>query len=239
MPQVLTTNAIITCPHGGVGTTTPSDPKWSVNGGFVLLENDIGVLSCVFIVPCVGYTLRSMGLNASKIGQRKVVLVTDFNQSVTGLPLTMLETHQVIDNSTPAPIPAGQSAPPLSAALADAIKPVVTVAPPAMIFTALPSPTPPANTATFSLSSDYPLLWKLILISEPAGPSRDLTNGPYPPGLQVLPEGGDWSTPSLTVTINIDATFMASLGIGVHHFYLTGVNQRGLSQVVETVLTVS
>ena len=44
MPQVLTTNALILCPHMGLGTSIPSDPKWSVNGGFVLLENDVGTL---------------------------------------------------------------------------------------------------------------------------------------------------------------------------------------------------
>ena len=64
-----------------------------------------------------------MGLNASQIDGQKVILVTDFNQSFTGLPLTMAETHTTIDNSTPAPIPAGQPAPPLSPALADVVKP--------------------------------------------------------------------------------------------------------------------
>src|SRR5215204_4671542 len=134
MPQVLTTNAIITCPHGGLGTTTPTDPKWTVNGGFVVLENDPGVLACPFIYPCVGYQLKSMGLNATQIDGRKVILATDFNQSITGLPLLMVETHQTFDDSTPGPIPAGGTAPPLSPALADAITPVVTVAPPVLAF---------------------------------------------------------------------------------------------------------
>ena len=46
MPQVLTTNAVIVCPHGGLGTSLPTDPKWSVNGGIVLLEGDTGTLAC-------------------------------------------------------------------------------------------------------------------------------------------------------------------------------------------------
>ena len=63
--------------------------------------------------PCTGYQLRSMGLNATQIKGERVILATDFNQTCTGLPLTMIETHQIIDNSTPAPIPDGQPAPPL------------------------------------------------------------------------------------------------------------------------------
>jgi hypothetical protein len=239
MPQVLTTNAIITCPHGGLGTTTPTDPKWTVNGGFVLLENDPGVLACPFLIyPCVGYTLRSMGLNAMQIDGRKVVLATDFNQSFTGLPLTMVETHQVIDNSTPAPIPAGGTAPPLSPELADAIKPVVTVVPPVLAFNSVTS-LPPSTLATFTLFSDFPLSWKLVVISEPAGGDMDITSVPFPPGLVVAPAGGDWTTPNLVVTVTMTAVFMASLGVGIHHFFMTGVNQRGLNDFVEMVLTVT
>ena len=238
MPQVLTTNAIITCPHGGLGTTTPTDPKWTVNGGFVVLENDPGVLACPFIVPCVGYTLRSMGLNATQIDGRKVILVTDFNQSFTGLPLTMVETHQVIDNSTPAPIPAGGTAPPLSPELADAIKPVVSVVPPVLAFNSV-TLLPPTALATFTLFSDFPLSWNLVVISEPVPRNMDITNAPFPPGLVVAPAGGDWTTPTLVVTVTMTAAFMASLGIGTHHFFMTGVNQRGLNDFVEMVLTVT
>ena len=55
MPQVLTTNALILCPHGGKGVTAPTDPKWSVNGGTVALEGDPGVITCPFLpLPCVG-----------------------------------------------------------------------------------------------------------------------------------------------------------------------------------------
>ena len=238
MPQVLTTNAIITCPHGGLGTTTPTDPKWTVNGGFVVLENDPGVLACPFIVPCVGYTLQSMGLNATQIDGRKVILVTDFNQSFTGLPLTMVETHQVIDNSTPAPIPAGGAAPPLSPALADAIKPVVSVAPPVLAFNSVTT-LPPTAAATFTLFSDFPLSWKLVVISEPVPHNMEITSAPFPPGLVVAPAGGDWTTPTLLITVTMTAVFMASLGIGTHHFFMTGVNQRGLNSFTQMVLTVT
>jgi hypothetical protein len=239
MPQVLTTNALILCPHGGPGTSIPTDPKWTVSGGFVLLEGDPGTIACPFLFqPCIGYTLRSMGLNATQIDGRRVILVTDFNQSVTGLPLTMIETHQTFDNSTPAPIPPGQSAPPLSPALADAIKPVVTVVPPGLAFTVM-TQLPPVNIANFTLFSDFPLLWNLVMISEPVGANRDLTNDPQPPGLMVTPAGGEWSTPTLNITVTMDAVFMASLGVGIHHFFMTGVNQRGLSGSAELILTIT
>ena len=113
----------------------PTIPKWQINGGYVLLENDTGTLvvrSGLF--PCLGYLLRSMGLNATRIDGRKVILVTDFNQSLTGLPLMMTESHQTFDESTPAPIPAGQPAPPFQPRLADLSQPVVTVLAPLQSF---------------------------------------------------------------------------------------------------------
>ena len=62
-----------------------------------------------------------MGLNATQIDGRKVILVTDFNQTLTGLPLLMTESHQTFDESTPAAIPTGQPAPPLSPEMADLV----------------------------------------------------------------------------------------------------------------------
>src|ERR1700761_2036862 len=104
MPLVLTTNAVVMCPHVGPGTTTPLTPIWTVNSGFVTAEGDTGVLACPFILcPCVGYTLKSMNLNATQIEGRQVILVTDFQQSFTGLPLTIQDFHTTSDDSTPAP----------------------------------------------------------------------------------------------------------------------------------------
>ncbi len=92
MPQPLTTNAIIKCPHQGLGTTIPSLPKWQINGGYVCVEQDTGTIVCPQLNnPCVGYTLQSMGLNATKIDERKVILVTDFNKTLNGLPLDITE----------------------------------------------------------------------------------------------------------------------------------------------------
>ena len=238
MPQVLTSNALIICPHGGIGTSVASDPKWSIQGGLVLLENDTGTLACPFLpFPCIGYQLRSMGLNATRIGLRKVILATDFNQSLTGLPLTMTEFHQVVDNSTPASIPVGQSAPPLSSELADAINPIVVAAPHVLAFNST-TMAPPTLATTFTLTSAFPLLWQLTQINEPLASSVDATNG-VPPGLTVSPAGGDWSVSPLVVTLTMTAAYMAALGVGLHHFYMTGVSRRGLSGHFEVVLTVS
>lgn len=238
MPQVLTTNALIVCPHGGIGTSVASDPKWSIQGGLALLENDIGTLACPFLpFPCIGYQLRSMGLNAMRIGSRKVLLTTDFNQSQTGLPLTMTEFHQVIDSSTPAPVPLGQSAPPLSAELADVIPPIVVGAPPVLAFNSV-TMAPPTLVTTFTLTSAFPLLWQLTQINEPLASSADVTNG-VPPGLTVVPAGGDWSDSPLVITLTMTAAYMAALGVGLHHFYMTGVSRRGLSGYFEVVLTVT
>jgi hypothetical protein len=238
MPQVLTTNALITCPHGGLGKSIPTDPKWSVNGGIVLLENDTGTLACPFVIyPCIGYQLVSMKLNATQVDGRQVILTTDFQKSLTGLPLSIVDFHQTIDDSTPAPIPGGEQAPPLSPALADAIKPVVTAAPPALAFSSI-TMQPASLAVNFILISDYPMMWILTLINEPALYHMDLTNG-LPPGVTVVPAGGGWDTPSLTVSMTLTAAFMAALGIGKHHFYMTGVNQRGLPGFKEVILTVS
>ena len=120
MPNVLTTKASIRCPHGTLGVSIPLSPKWSIDGGDVLCEGDSGTFPfCVFVVPCVGYTLQSMGLNATYIDGRRVMLDTDFNTTFTGLPLVMQDLNSTYDDSTPAPIPVGQPPPPLPPELAN------------------------------------------------------------------------------------------------------------------------
>ena len=236
MPQILTTNAIITCPHGGKGTTIPSVQKWQINGGFVCVEGDTGTLACPFLVyPCVSYTLKSMGLNATTMDERKVMLTTDFNQSVTGLPLLMTETHQVLDQSVPASIHPGQPAPPLSPELADLISPIV-VAPPAPFPYVIHAPAPVV--ITFSLTTDHPLKWILTLINESPGGSFDLTNG-IPGAVSVVPSGGTWSSPSQTVVVTFTPPFLGGLGVGSKELFLTGVSRRGLSGHDKATIVVS
>jgi hypothetical protein len=177
-----------------------------------------------------------MGLNATTVNGRKVILVTDFQQSFTGLPLTIVETHTTIDNSTPAPIPPKQNAPPLSSAMADDTAPVVLAVPPVASF--VTSTMQPATVPiTFTLSHPYPLQWILTLINGTVGTNANVTNGL--PGLAVTPAGGAWSTPSLTVTATMTAAFMAALSPGTHYLYMTGVSQRGLSSHAQTTITVS
>jgi hypothetical protein len=235
MPQVMTTNANVFCPHGFRGQTTLFEPTWMVNGGFVLAEGDSGQIPCTFIVPCVGYTLRSMGLNQTFLGTRRVILTTDFNQTFTGLPLLIAETHTTFDNSTAAPVPPGQPGAAVPPELADLIPPIVTAAPPVLAFSTL-APLPQAT--TFTLTTDHPNLWVLTMLNEPTGNNADITNG-LPPGLVVAPAGGVWDAPALTVTLAMTNVFMAALGPGLHHFVMTGVSQRGLTGSVDVVLTVS
>jgi hypothetical protein len=98
----------------------PISPIWTVNGGFVAAEGDTGTIVCPFVLlPCLSYTLKSMHLNATQRDGQQVILVTDFQQSDTGLPLLITDFHETYDNSSPAPIPSGQAAPAPSAAMAD------------------------------------------------------------------------------------------------------------------------
>jgi hypothetical protein len=237
MPQVLTTTATITCPHAGVGTTTPATPYVSAQDGVVTTEGDAGVLSCVFIVPCIGYTLSSMGLNASTIGGRKVILATDFQKSVTGLPLTIVETTTVIDDSTLAPLPPGASSQTLTPEMLDVAPPVVVAAPPVVPFV-VSTMLPVTAVISFTLTAAFPLSWTLTLLNTTAGTSIDATNG-LPTGLVVAPAGGSWTSPSLTVTATMSASFMASLTPGTHWFYMTGVSKRGKSGFASATVVVS
>jgi len=241
MPQLLTTNAIILCPHGGKGTTIPTQPISQINGGFVCVEGDTGTLACPFVnYPCIGYTLQSMGLNATTINQRKAMLVTDFNQTLTGLPLVMTETHQVLDQSTPAPLPAGQPAPPLSPELTDLVKPVVNASPAQIPFSiSAQTQAPVPVVITFNLATDHPLKWILTLIDEdPPGQNIDLTNG-IPGAVTVVPSGGQWTAPSTTVVVTLMPPFLIGLGPKNKELFLAGVSRRGLSGHDKATIEVS
>ncbi len=236
MPQVMTTNATVFCPHGHRGQTTVFEPTWMVNGGFVLAEGDSGQIPCTFSVPCVGYTLVSMGLNQTFLGGRRVILVTDFNLTKTGLPLRIAENHTTFDNSTAAPVPSGQPGAPVPPELTDLIPPVVAAVPPVLAFSTV-APAPVLTTA-FSLTTDHPNLWVLSMLNEPTGGNADITNG-LPPGLVVAPAGGAWDTPALTVSVTMTMAFMTALGPGCHHFVMTGVSRRGLMGSFDVVLRVT
>jgi hypothetical protein len=241
MPRVLTTNATITCPHGGVGTSMPMPaPRLvTINGGEVLVTGDQGTLSCAFTVPCVGYALVSMGLNATTLEQRAVMLDSDFLQSYTGFPLTVVESHSVFDRTTPGtPPPQGATIPP---ELQEDDKPTVVVAPPQLPFSVSAfgsTGNPAALPFVFTLTSAYPLKWTLWQVGPPAT-SLELTSAGLPGLVTVVPTGGTWSTPTLVVSVTVTGAYAATLMPGEHSFVLTGVNRRGFSKYAEAKLTVS
>jgi hypothetical protein len=239
MPQVVTTNAQILCAHSSLAVKNPPlAPLCTIDGGTVLVEGDSGsFLNCPSPVQCVGYALQSMGLNATRIAAQKVILVTDFNLSASGLPITMIETHHVLDQTTPAPIPDGQSAPPLPPAMTDLVKPVVTSSLTNLAFKKT-TMMPPFVVVTFTLTSAHPLLRRLRQLDEPEGLTNDRTDS-QPAGMTLSPSGGDWTVSPLTVTLTMTATFMKTLLPGFHRFFLTAVSQRGLSSFAEVLLTVN
>ncbi|HEY8225208.1 MAG TPA: hypothetical protein VIG25_08040 [Pyrinomonadaceae bacterium] len=241
MPQVVTTNAQILCAHlSQAQKDPPLAPLWTIDGGTVLVEGDSGKFpDCPSTIKCGRYQLRSMGLNASLVAAKRVVLVTDFNQSFTGLPITMIETHHVLDETTPAAIPDGQPAPPLPPEMTDLAKPEITTTLLALNFT-ISTMKPPSVLVTFELTSEHPLLWRLTQIDEP-GPipgNHDRTNS-QPAGMTVTPSGGVWNVPLLKIDLSMTAAFMATLLPGIHRFVMIGVTQRGISHFTQSVLTVA
>lgn len=241
IPQVLTSNALILCPHGKVGVSQPGDPIWSINGGFVLVEGDHGLFPpCPSQIQCGGYTLRSMGLNATQINGKKVILVTDFNLTDSGLPITMSESHKlVIDKTSPAPIPDGQDAPSLPPPMADETQPVVTVVPGGPLVFTKSTNTPPTLAATFEISSAHPLKWILTLVHEQSGVPVDHLNDSQPAGLTLTPSDSAWNASPLPITLTMTAAYMGTLLPGAHNFFMTAVSQRGLPSFLKLVLTVS
>jgi hypothetical protein len=238
MPQVLTTNALIKCPHGGDGHSVSTTNLWLVNGGTVLVENDTGfVTDCPISFPCKTYVLQSMGLNATRVSGRRVVLVTDFNVTNTGVPLIIIEFHKVKDNTSPAPIADGQPAPPLPPEIEDDhTRPVVTASPTVLGFDKSTN-SPPSNPVAFTLTAEHPMQFILMQLDEPEQITTDRTTV-QPPGMTLSPSGGVWNVSPLTINLNMTAAFMATLAPLKHRFYMIGVNKRGLSAVAEVVLTV-
>jgi hypothetical protein len=232
MPQILTSAANLRCFHTGPGVSVPSSSHWQIGAGLALVEGDTGTLTCPFLAcPCKTYTLHSMSLNSLELDGKKVVLTTDFNISDTGLPLLISETHNVFDDSTPAPY-TGAALPPQ---LIDPTTPVVSAGPATASYT-LSSHAPAPIVITFTLAAAFPLRWLLTLISIPSGTSKDLTNGA--PGATPSPSAGSWAAPSQTVVLTLDQSFLDTLPSGNHIFYLTAVNQRGSFSVGLATLTV-
>ena len=240
MPRVLTTNAQIVCPHGGMGTSIPSRPIWSIEGGDVLLDGDTGLLRCPFSInPCTGYNLKSMKLNSTFIEGRSVLLTTDFQQSDTGLPLSIIEKHATFDETTVAPLPKDNSDPELDPALKDYSKPSVQVRPTnSFVFN---RNTPSTIAFEFALSSPYPFRWVLTFIDGTRMRNIMLTEESET-GIVLSRDDGIWGTPNLKVSVFLDLIFLNSLnptpGFGKHSFFMTGITQRGISAFAECSLSV-
>ena len=246
MPKIWTANAQVSCPHGGGGTSQAIPPRLAkISGGEILLDGDQGVFDsppCTNTPPCAGYACRSMGLNATSIQGRPVMLVSDFTQTYTGFPVTIVESHVVTDKTLPGTPPAsGQVIPP---EMQETDTPTVLCVPPQLPFSiaTFSSTSQPAMLPfTFSLSSQYPLTWMLWQVGPPAT-QLDVTAG-IPSQVTVVPAGaspdGTWSSPSATVSVTITGTYAATLAPGNHEFVLTAVNRRGFSKFDKGVLVVS
>jgi hypothetical protein len=74
MPPVVTSNAVITCTHGGHVTLLPRQEKVSIDGGFVLCEGDLigaPIVGCAQIgpglVPCTVIVSTLPGSTSLKV----------------------------------------------------------------------------------------------------------------------------------------------------------------------------
>jgi hypothetical protein len=171
-----------------------------------------------------------------------VVLETDVQQSLTGLPLTVADTHSTLDDSTPAPLRPGSGAPAPQPdpALQDTDPPHVTVAPPSMAFT-ISTSLPPVVVFTFTLTAAHPQSHRVTLLNTVALQSVDLTAGTVP-GASVAPAGDAWDGSPLTVVVTLTAPFMTALGPSTaapHELYVSGMSQRGIPGFAKATLAVS
>lgn len=245
MPKVLTRNALIQCPHSGIGQSVPSQLAVTIAGAPVLLDGDTGVIpNCLNLppvgVPCAGYLLRSMNLNAVTVGGRRAMMDTDFVKSFTGYPLVLTEFHQTEDKSLPVTVPPGGSVttPP---ELQDTDRPSATAVPPVLAFSKggfTSTGVPPALGVTFTLASQFPSRWILTEIVPPG--SKDIT-AQAPTGVTVQPSGGSWTASPLTITVTLTGAYMMTLPVLPPKISLVmvGMNRRGRAAYAEAVLGVS
>jgi hypothetical protein len=242
MPRLLTNLAQVQCPHGGLGFSIPSTPYLTVQGAVVLVDGDTGLIAgCPFIqVPCMSYTLRSMGLNATKIMGKNAILETDIQLTNTGLPLIIVENRPAMDDSTPAPLPPGASSGTIPPPLADTSEPTAAVLPPVLAFNTV-TQLPVSAVAVFTAYHEHPMSWSLMLLNSVSGTQVDLVNG-LPPAATVAPAGGAWDNAALAVTLTLTAPFMTALGITTtapHSFWFTATTERGVFASAELQLAVT
>ena len=232
MPEILTTNAQIKCPHGGKGSIVLArERKFTIADGDVCLTGDTGTIAgCALLsYPCASFTLQSLNLNATEVDGKAIILHSDFQKTSTGFPLIILpETMIGIDDSILAGIPAGQSAAPLSAAMADETAPTVLGIAPLNSFT-LSSFMPASLSMTFTLTSQFPSSWMLNFIDSKTGRTLEL-HKTVVPGIVVSPNDGVWRQSPLTISVNLSAAFLSTLLPATdHQLVMIAINERGLS----------
>jgi hypothetical protein len=239
VPKVLTTAAVVRCPHGGQGSSMPAGTPLLFAGGAVLADGDQGTIAlCTNQVQCKTYKLSSMQLNSMYVGGKRIMLVTDFIQTDTGFPLAVTESHNVVDQTVPSPLAPGAT-PTTPPELREDDKPAVTVtvAPPPFSKSGFANSGQPVSLPfAFSLTSLFPRRWTLWRISP--GLSQELTAG-LPPGITVAPSGGAWAASPLTVAMTVTGAFVATMDVATHSFVLTAVNHRGLWGMAEAKLAVA
>jgi hypothetical protein len=95
MPPVLTSNAVITCTHGGQVTLLPRQEKVSIDGGFVLCEGDLvlaPIAGCAQVgpglVPCTLIVSTLPGSTSLKVmvGGRPVHVQVPIIGITNGVP---------------------------------------------------------------------------------------------------------------------------------------------------------
>ena len=238
MPKIWTANAKVSCPHGGGGTSQAIPPRLAkISGGEILLDGDQGVFDsppCTNTPPCVGYACRSMGLNATSIQGRPVMLVSDFTQTYTGFPVTVVESHVVDDKTLPGTPPAtGQVIPP---EMQETDTPTVVCVPPsAPVLDRGLQQHEPAGDAALHLLALEPVPAEVDALAGRAAGDAARRHRRHPGQVTVVPVGaspdGTWSSPSATVSVTITGTYAATLAPGNHEFVLTAVNRAGLLEV--------
>jgi hypothetical protein len=174
-----------------------------------------------------------MKLNSVLIDSKNIMLVTDVVLSATGFPLTIVETHFVEDNTTPASLSPGESSavPPF---LLNLVKPVVAVLPPTGAYS-MSTSSPALMVFTFRLDSMFPLRWKLTKLNKQV-PSdvQDFTGN-----AMVNPKDGEWGSSSVSIQLALTGAYMGGLTLGEHLFVMTGIDQRGNAASVTATLTIS
>ena len=222
MPKIWTTNAQVSCPHGGGGRSIPVPPRQAtIAGGEILLDGDQGVFDtppCLNTPPCVGLRPRLDGAERDDDPGSQRDARQRLRPDVHRLPAheDRVARRRRQDAAGDASGDRGRD-PARDAGGRHADR--SSVVPPTFPFSiaTFGSTSQPATVPfSFSLSSQYPLKWMLWQVGPPAM-QLDVTAG-IPSQVTVLPVGaspdGTWSSPSATVSVTIMGTYRGDADAG-------------------------